>query len=207
MALVGLALFTVYVSLAFGLRTWLQYKRTGDSGFRGISGRIGSLEWYGGVLFVIAMVAGLGGPIAGLLGLKPIAALSAPWIQTTGVAVTSAAILATFAAQVSMGASWRVGVDSEETTDLVTEGAFALVRNPIFTAMGATALGLALVVPNVVSLVGLSALCLALEIQVRAVEEPYLRRLHGSRWDAYAARAGRFVPLLGRTRIPKATAT
>jgi protein-S-isoprenylcysteine O-methyltransferase Ste14 len=35
----------------------------------------------------------------------------------------------------SMGASWRIGVDPSERTDLVTGGAFALVRNPIFSAM------------------------------------------------------------------------
>jgi hypothetical protein len=40
--------------LAFGLRTVLQLQRTGSSGFKGISGRTGSAEWTGGVLFVFA---------------------------------------------------------------------------------------------------------------------------------------------------------
>ena len=202
MAILGLGLFAVYMAVAFGLRTWLQYRRTGNSGFRGISGRTGSLEWWGGILFVVAMGAGLAGPIAGIAGLRPVAALAAPWIQTTGIALTVAGILATFAAQISMGPSWRIGVDADEMTDLVTDGAFAIARNPIFTAMGATAAGLAMVVPNVFSLLGLATLLVALQIQVRAVEEPYLRRTHGSRWDVYAARTGRFVPLLGTTRTP-----
>lgn len=203
MAIIGLVLFGVYIAVAFGLRTWLQYRRTGNSGFRGVSGRIGSAEWWGGFLFVIAMLAGLGGPIAGIAGLAPIGALSAGWIQATGIATTVAGILATFAAQVSMGASWRIGVDSGEVTELVTSGAFAIVRNPIFTAMGLTGLGLVFVVPNVVALVGLVTLLIALQIQVRVVEEPYLRRIHGPRWDVYAAAVGRFVPLLGTTRLPK----
>jgi protein-S-isoprenylcysteine O-methyltransferase Ste14 len=50
----------------------------------------------------------------------------------------------------------------------------------------------------VVALAGLAALWLALEIQVRLVEEPYLLRTHGDAYREYAARVGRFVPGLGR---------
>ena len=39
---------------------------------------------------------------------------------------------------------------------------------------------------------------IALEIQVRLVEEPYLLRQHGDAYRNYAARVGRFVPGLGR---------
>src|SRR5690606_28061473 len=101
-----------------------------------------------------------------------------------------------------MGASWRVGVDRDERTALVTDGMFALVRNPIFSAMLVTAVGLTLMVGNVVSLVGLAALVGALEVQVRLVEEPYLLTVHGEAYAGYAARVGRFVPGLGRLRDP-----
>ena len=56
---------------------------------------------------------------------------------------------ATFAAQLSMGDSWRIGVDDHERTELVTRGAFGFARNPILTAMAITAAGLAAMVPNV----------------------------------------------------------
>ena len=203
MAFVALALFGLYFAVAFGLRTWLQYRRTGDSGFRGLSGRVGSAEWWGGVLFIVALVTAVGGPIADLAGLETIPTLTETWIQATGVVLTLVGILATFAAQVSMGTSWRIGVDSGESTALVTAGAFALVRNPIFTAMGATGLGLVLVVPNVVAIVGLVTLLIALQMQVRGVEEPYLRRIHGEEWDVYTERVGRFVPWLGTNRSLK----
>jgi len=39
----------------------------------------------------------------------------------------------------------------------------------------------------------------SLELQVRAVEEPYLRRTHGTAYERYVAQVGRFVPALGRT--------
>jgi protein-S-isoprenylcysteine O-methyltransferase Ste14 len=34
--------------------------------------------------------------------------------------------------------------------------------------------------------------------QVRGAEEPYLLRVHGDAYRCYAARAGRFVPGIGR---------
>jgi protein-S-isoprenylcysteine O-methyltransferase Ste14 len=98
----------------------------------------------------------------------------------------------------AMGASWRIGVDESERTSLVTDGPFAVVRNPIFSAMLPTSLGLALMVPNWVAFVGVVALFLALELQVRVVEEPYLQRVHGHAYTEYADRVGRFIPGLGK---------
>jgi protein-S-isoprenylcysteine O-methyltransferase Ste14 len=40
-------------------------------------------------------------------------------------------------------------------------------------------------------------LLIAVELQVRFVEEPYLLRTHGQRYRDYASRVGRFVPGLG----------
>ncbi|GAB3010244.1 hypothetical protein GCM10023080_090760 [Streptomyces pseudoechinosporeus] len=66
--------------------------------------------------------------------------------------------------------------------------------------MVVTAAGLVLMVPNIVALISLAALVVAIELQVRAVEEPYLRATHGSAYLEYGATAGRFVPGLGRLR-------
>jgi protein-S-isoprenylcysteine O-methyltransferase Ste14 len=38
----------------------------------------------------------------------------------------------------------------------------------------------------------------AVQLQVRLVEEPYLRRLHGETYADYAQRVGRFFPGVGR---------
>ena len=59
-------------------------------------------------------------------------------------------------------------------------------------------LGLALAAPNVLSVLALVALLIALELQVRLVEEPYLTRVHGTSYRDYASRTGRFVPGWGR---------
>jgi protein-S-isoprenylcysteine O-methyltransferase Ste14 len=195
----ALGLYTLYMALAFGLRTWLQVRNTGSSGFKGISGRLGSLEWIAGVLFVVAIAVGVAAPILDVTGtLEPLDAFDSAGVRATGVAIFLAGLVATVYAQIAMGESWRIGVDDQERTALVTSGPFAVVRNPIFAAMLPATLGLALLVPNVVAFAGLAALWIALEIQVRLVEEPYLLRQHGDAYRTYAARVGRFVPGLGR---------
>ena len=198
----ALVLFAVYLGIGFGLRTWVQVRRTGDTGFRGISGRAGSAEWWAGVLFVVALVTGVLGPVVALAGVEAVPALTSPMVQWAGVVVAVLGIVGTFMTQMEMGTNWRIGVDESERTNLVRSGPFGVVRNPIFTAMAVTGLGLALMVPNVVSLLGVVLLAVALELQVRVVEEPYLRRLHGDTYRAYAAHVGRFVPVLGRLTAP-----
>jgi hypothetical protein len=67
-------------------------------------------------------------------------------------------------------------------------------------ATATTATGLALPVPNLLAAAMLVAFLTALQTQVRLVEEPYLHRVHGTVYDQYAARTGRFLPWIGRQR-------
>ena len=199
MGWVALGCYAVYLALAFGLRSIIQMRRTGSTGFKGVSGSPGSLEWYAGILFGVALIIGVLAPVLDVSGtLEPIEAIDGPGAHTLGLVLFGLGLAATLYAQLAMGESWRVGVDESERTDLVTGGPFAVVRNPIFAAMIPTSLGLSLMVPNVVAFIGFAALVLALEIQVRLVEEPYLRATHGPAYATYAARTGRFAPRVGR---------
>lgn len=198
MAALGLALFGVMFVVVFVLRTVVQKRRTGDSGIRsGVLGAsFGSVEWVAGWLFVLAMLAGVAAPVAELVGLAPFFDSTA--LRAVGAVVAVAGIGLTFASQLSMGEQWRIGVDPDEETALVTDEAFAVVRNPIFGCMILVAVGLTLLVPNVISLIGLVMLVATIELQVRLVEEPYLRTLHGDTYAAYAANVGRLIPGVGR---------
>lgn len=62
----------------------------------------------------------------------------------------------------------------------------------------AAAVGFAVMVPNVIAVIAVVFLVVAIEMQVRFVEEPHLRRLHGTGYEQYAAEVGRFYPLVGR---------
>nr|WP_090346470.1 isoprenylcysteine carboxylmethyltransferase family protein [Mycolicibacterium malmesburyense]CRL79078.1 putative protein-S-isoprenylcysteine methyltransferase [Mycolicibacterium malmesburyense] len=199
MPIVAIVLFVVFAALGFGWRSWQQKRRTGSTGFRGISGRPWSLEWFAGVGFVVAMGAAVFAPILQLMGVvAPLAALDRTWVNFAGIAIAVIGIAATLYAQVDMGESWRIGVDANETTTLVRRGVFGLVRNPIFTAMMVFGLGIALITPNLVAVIGLVLLVATIEAQVRVVEEPYLLTVHGDTYRDYVATVGRFVPGVGR---------
>jgi len=201
MAVVALVLYALYLTLAFGVRILIQVRHTGSTGFLGLAGSPGSAEWMAGVGFAVALFVGATAPLLALLDLvEPLDALDVAAIHAAGLVLAVAGIVATFYAQVAMGASWRIGVDPAERTQLVTGGPFGLVRNPIYAAMLPTALGLALLVPSWVALVGLAGLAIALELQVRVVEEPHLLDAHGEEFATYAARVGRFLPGVGRIR-------
>ena len=195
---VALASYALYLALAFGFRSIVQLRRSGDAGFRGIGGTVGSAEWVAGVLFAAALILGVAAPAMALLDLVEPLALDRFPLHIVGVVLFLVGLAATLGAQLAMGRSWRIGVDASERTELVTHGPFAWVRNPIFSAMLPTSLGLVLMVPSWLAVTGIVALLFALELQVRVVEEPYLRRVHGEAYAQYEARVGRFVPHLGR---------
>ena len=194
----GLALFALYGLLAFGLRMVVQLRRTGATGFAGLPGVAMSAEWLSGLLLALAVALCVAGSVLQLTGaLSAVAALAGDVADVLGAALAALGIAITVAAQFAMGDSWRIGVDSAERTALVTDGPFALVRNPIYTGMIPAFAGVALLAPNVVTLAGAILVVVALELQTRLVEEPYLARVHGEHYAAYAARAGRFLPGIG----------
>jgi protein-S-isoprenylcysteine O-methyltransferase Ste14 len=195
---VALALEIVFFAIAFGVRSYVQWRRTGATGF--IRPRRGAppVETLASSLFVAAIVLLAAGPIADLAGAARFEALDSTAVGVVGFVVAAAGIFLTIVAQLSMGDSWRIGVDPNERTELVTGGIFGMVRNPIFTAMVLASIGLALLVPNWWSLAALVVLVVGLEVQVRLVEEPYLRAAHGAAYERYQRDAGRFVPGLGK---------
>jgi len=197
MAWLAFALVLAGLGYAFGVRSYLSWRATGDTGLRTDAGPVGTSGWWAKFLFLASVVGLVAGPLAAVTH-----TLALPW-QTPGtlhgaglvVAVAGGALVV--AAQHGMGRSWRVGVDQGETTSLVTDGLFAQVRNPIFTGMTAAAAGIAAMVPNAVSATTVLVLLAAVELQVRAVEEPYLLRTHGEGYRRYAAQVGRFLPAIG----------
>ena len=182
-----ISLTLAYLGSAFGWRTWRQWKTTGDTGIR-IS-REGSVEEkVAGGLFAVSVVSGL------------LATAQSPQrrrsVRRLGLGLMAAGLGGTLLAQLDLGKSWRIGVDSSERTDLVTDGAFAIVRNPIFSAMGTFAVGAALAIGTRTAWLAAVAMIAAVEAQVRLVEEPYLAGVHGESYTEYRRRVGRFVPRL-----------
>ena len=201
MTTVAVVLAVLWLLTAFVLRIAIQVRATGDSGVR-VHGSVLSRAGMARVLFTLAtVVVGVAPMLVGAGAFDRLSRPDGPFVAVAGLVLAGGGIVATFVAQLAMGRSWRIGLDPGERTELVTAGAFAVVRNPIFTTMGATSLGLWLLVPTAAGLAGLLVLLVALELQVRGVEEPYLRAVHGSHYRAYEAEVGRFLPALGRRPV------
>jgi protein-S-isoprenylcysteine O-methyltransferase Ste14 len=196
----AVGLLLVYLALAFGVRVAVALRTTGGTGIARLRGAP-PLELPGGALFAGAIAMGIAAPILVLNDvIEPIDGLDQSPLHAVGFVFAGVGIAGTFLAQMAMGASWRIGVDQSDRTELVTDGVFSLCRNPIYTFMLIAWTGLALLVPTWLSIASVPAGILAFEVQVRLVEEPYLLRTHGEAFRAYASRVGRFLPGVGRLR-------
>lgn len=188
--LTTVVLEVVFVATAIGWRTVQQRRQTGSSGFVAMRER-GAGARVAGLLMAASLV---------LLALGPALQFGQDrsWSAAAalGVLAMLGGLVLTLVAQQHMGESWRIGVDPDERTELVTAGVFGRVRNPIFTAMMLFGVGVALACGDLLSALGAGALIAGIGLQVLVVEEPYLAGVHGQAYEAYRAQAGRFLPRL-----------
>lgn len=203
-AALAAVLYTVSIVVLLGLRSLQQYQKTGATGFNGFRGARAPAARVAGIGFVVAVLTGVVSPALAWAHVMPLLWTGQSWAAVptlVGGVLAVVAIAIAVAAQRTMGTSWRIGVDNTERTDLITHGVFAAVRNPIFTALLMIQLGTTLMAPTWVAALGLGALAMATQVQVRLVEEPYLLATHTTTYPRYVTHAGRFVPLLGRLHL------
>jgi protein-S-isoprenylcysteine O-methyltransferase Ste14 len=199
MARLAAAMLVAFGVLTFFVRVAIQLRRTGSTGLIGLRRGAGPPEWLSGILFIGGMAMSVVSLNLVLNdNLDPIGALDVEALHVVGIVLAALGGLAVFAAQLGMGASWRIGVSDDQGTELVTGGWFSLCRNPIYAAVIVGWTGFALMVPTWLAFAAVVVIAIGLELQVRAVEEPYLMRTHGDEYGQYARRVGRFVPGVGR---------
>jgi len=197
----ALALAVAFFGLTFVVRSLVHRRRTGDFGFR-LSAATGAAR-VAGVLMTSGFIVSFGGTVAVLAapGLM-LGGSDHVVLRSAGLATMAVGMAVTAMAQRDLRASWRIGVDPTERTDLVTDGVFRSSRNPIFAGMVTFAVGAALAVASWPTLAGCLAVIAGVEIQVRLVEEPYLEQTHGPAYRTYMAEVGRFLPKIGRRSVP-----
>jgi protein-S-isoprenylcysteine O-methyltransferase Ste14 len=101
------------------------------------------------------------------------------------------------AAQLDLGASWRIGIDEGARPGLVSGGLYRVCRNPIFLAMLVVLAGFTILVPTWLSVGAFLGTAIGIRAHVRD-EEAYLMRTYGSAYADYARQVGRFLPGVGR---------
>jgi protein-S-isoprenylcysteine O-methyltransferase Ste14 len=115
--------------------------------------------------------------------------------QLIVVLALMAATIALFVASArAMGRNWAIVARTREDHQLVTWGPFAVIRNPIYTALFIWILTMALALGHWRGLiVGVPLYWIGTWMRVTR-EEKLLRAQFGAAYDAYAARVKRFVP-------------
>ncbi len=122
----------------------------------------------------------------------PIVWLENAIIQTVGLGLMLFTLLWTATAQMQMGKSWRIGIDTENKTELVERGLFKISRNPIFLGMRVALLGFFLALPNAFTLVAVVLADILMQMQVR-LEEEFLTGVHGDKYREFCSRVRRWI--------------
>jgi putative Ca2+/H+ antiporter (TMEM165/GDT1 family)/protein-S-isoprenylcysteine O-methyltransferase Ste14 len=150
-----------------------------------IPGR-GAAGWWARGIYAVATVLGLAAPLlVGADVIDPIALFDDPGIAVIGAGLSLLGVTLLLAAQAQVAA--RGGA-------LVTAGLHKRVRHPGLTGTVLAMAGTLVMVPTVLGVLAAVLLVVAVQVQVRAVREPMLARLHGETYTDYAARTGRFLP-------------
>jgi protein-S-isoprenylcysteine O-methyltransferase Ste14 len=186
--------FTIYFLFAFIIRSIQVYQRTGknpmvlpkDDSAYGLIGFYfkGTLI---GLLLYVFMFAWL--PSQKAYFLPILLPLPEVW-QWLGLLLLLFALIWTIVAQGNMKDSWRIGIDSEMKTALITGGLFSFCRNPIFLGMLLALAGLFMVTPNALTLIFWLVGNILIQLQIR-LEEEYLSRQHGEQYDEFCKKVPR----------------
>lgn len=191
-----LAIFFVAVAVFYTVTIMAKTRRTGRSPVT--FGERGSRHWLVHTTFRVFRVVILVVCVARLpypridAWLVPIEALWRAPILLTGNAMMFFAFVGLIWLHGDMGAQWRSGVDAGDHTSLVTSGAFARTRNPMFVLVQLAQLGFFLSLPSVFTLICLMVGVAAIQIQAR-IEERHLQALHGEAYVRYRERVPRWL--------------
>jgi len=119
------------------------------------------------------------------------------FIRVVGVLVIAVSILAlleSFARFALQGLGTPAPI--LPTRNLVVNGLYRYVRNPMYLAVVLVILGQAMILGNVSLLVYGALVWLIFHVFVLAYEEPTLRRTFGPEYDAFCANVPRWIPRL-----------
>ena len=170
----------------FGRSPLVLYRRRAAAGAHGRRTRwvgLATVAW-AAALLASAFSPGFGASVVGmpLVSVPPIAG----WI------VGMLGLVGMLAAQVGMGAAFRVGLDESEVPTLVTTGLHRVSRNPVYVASVLYLVGVSLWAPCAAVLLGLVAVAAGIHGLVRA-EERFLAAALGPEHAAYCREVRRYL--------------
>jgi len=96
-------------------------------------------------------------------------------------------------AQVTIGKSWRVGIDEQARPGLITNGIYKYIRNPTYSGLYLLVIGVWLINPTILYSYWILIFFLMMEFQVRC-EEEYLETQYGNDYSVYCKKTKRYIP-------------
>lgn len=188
--------FIVYFGIAFVAKSVVVAKRIGknplvlpkDDSAYGLIGFYFKLTMI--CMFIYVLVFAFMPTLYG--NFLPIQQLETSTIKYMGLGLLAFALIWTIIAQGHMKNSWRIGIDTETKTELITTGLFGHSRNPIFFGMIISLVGLFLTTPNALTGLFLIIGYVLIQIQIR-LEEEFLTEQHGQKYTAYKQKVRRLI--------------
>lgn len=189
--------FIIYFGIAFVAKTIIVARRIGknplvlpkDDSAYGLIGRYFKFTLIGIFIYVIyyAIV-----PSGSGYSITTFRSLNYAAVKFAGISILAIALVWTIIAQSHMKDSWRIGIDEETKTELITSGFFRYSRNPIFFGMIMSLVGLFLLTPNTATLFFLILAYVLIQVQVR-LEEEFLKLQHQETYIHYFHTVRRFI--------------
>jgi len=128
--------------------------------------------------------------------LAPISVSTEDIVAALAIALTIASTWFCWAAARALGRHWALMARVIEGHELVSQGPYAVVRNPIYLAMLGMLIAIGLCVSRWQALVGaVMVFAVGTAIRIRA-EENLLRTTFGAKFEDYARRVPAFLPRL-----------
>jgi len=189
--------FLLFIAWVFVIPSLNVYKKTGVNPFRFISNEDSAYDFLGvsmkvfiGLLFIAIAIFSFSETAYQYLA--PFHYLEADTLKVIGLALGHFGFIGIKIAQSNMKMSWRIGIDYENKTELVTTGFYRFSRNPIYLFLIICLIGLFLVLPNAFTLAVVFAAYLILQVTMR-LEEEFLLKQHGDSYTAYKKNVPRIL--------------
>jgi len=188
--------FIIYFGVVFILKSVIVAKQTGKNPFvlpkdESAFGLIGTyMKLTFAVLFVYVLIYAFCTTWYNYF--LPISQLDSQTIKYIGLALLLFSFVWIVIAQINMKNSWRIGIDAETKTELITNGLFSISRNPVFFGMILSLFGLFLITPNALTILILVLGFVLIQIQIR-LEEEFLTKDLGQEYLAYKQKVRRFI--------------
>jgi protein-S-isoprenylcysteine O-methyltransferase Ste14 len=114
------------------------------------------------------------------------------WLKYIGILFCYIGLIIFLLALISFGKAWRIGIDQQNSNDLITSGIFKHTRNPIFLFMDIYCMGITLIYPNIIFVVVTFCMIMGIHLQIIR-EEQFLINKFEEKYMEYKKQTRRYI--------------